>query len=83
MPNLPLCLWSSQLFDLRAPWSTDVPVLLLNQPKLLYQGMRELMKRRMRKLKKYQELKREIAKTVDMELMRTVQVIAGCRVIGK
>ena len=32
MPNLPLCYWSSQLFDLRAPLSTDVPVLLLNQP---------------------------------------------------
>ena len=32
MPNLPLCHWSSQLFDLRAPLSTDVPVLLLNQP---------------------------------------------------
>ena len=32
MPNLPLCQWSSQLFDLRAPSSTDVPVLLLNQP---------------------------------------------------
>ena len=32
MPNLPLCDWSSQLFDLRAPSSTDVPVLLLNQP---------------------------------------------------
>ena len=32
MPNLPLCNWSSQLFDLRAPSSTDVPVLLLNQP---------------------------------------------------
>ena len=30
--NLPLCHWSSQLFDLRAPSSTDVPVLLLNQP---------------------------------------------------
>ena len=30
--NLPPCHWSSQLFDLRAPWSTDVPVLLLNQP---------------------------------------------------
>ena len=30
MPNLPLCDWSSQLFDLRAPSSTDVPVLLLN-----------------------------------------------------
>ena len=32
VPNLPLCHWSSQLFNLRAPWSTDVPVLLLNQP---------------------------------------------------
>ena len=31
MPNLPLCYWSSQLFDLRAPSSTNVPVLLLNQ----------------------------------------------------
>ena len=30
MPNLPLCDWSSQLFDLRAPSLTDVPVLLLN-----------------------------------------------------
>ena len=30
--NLPLCHWSRQLFDLRAPSSTDVPVLLLNQP---------------------------------------------------
>ena len=29
--NLSLCRWSSQLFDLRAPSSTDVPVLLLNQ----------------------------------------------------
>ena len=28
--NLPLCDWSSQLFDLRAPSSTDIPVLLLN-----------------------------------------------------
>ena len=32
VPNLPLCHWSSQLFDLREPSSTDVPVLLLNQP---------------------------------------------------
>ena len=31
MPNLSLCHWSSQLFDLRVPSSTDVPVLLLNQ----------------------------------------------------
>ena len=32
VPNLLLSHWSSQLFDLRAPSSTDVPVLLLNQP---------------------------------------------------
>ena len=32
VPNLSLCHWSSKLFDLRAPSSTDVPVLLLNQP---------------------------------------------------
>ena len=37
MPNLPLCHWSSQLFDLRAPSSTDVPVLLLNQPIIILQ----------------------------------------------
>ena len=30
--NLPLSDWSSQLFHLLAPWSTVVPVLLLNQP---------------------------------------------------
>ena len=38
MPNLPLCHWSSQLFDLRAPLSTDVPVLLLNQTNNLFKG---------------------------------------------
>ena len=32
VPNLPHSHWSTQLFDLRAPSSTDVPVLLLNQP---------------------------------------------------
>ena len=32
MFNLLLCDWSSQLFDLRASSSTDVPVLLLSQP---------------------------------------------------
>ena len=32
VPNLPLCHWSSQLFNLRAPSSTEVPVLVLNQP---------------------------------------------------
>ena len=32
VPNLPLCYWSSQLFNLCAPLSTDIPVLLLNQP---------------------------------------------------
>ena len=30
--KLSLCHWSSQLFGLRVPLSTDVPVLLLNQP---------------------------------------------------
>ena len=34
VPNLSLCYWSSQLFDLRAPSSIDVPVLLLNQPNI-------------------------------------------------
>ena len=34
VPNLPLCDWSSQLFDLRAPSSTVFPVLLLNQPNI-------------------------------------------------
>ena len=32
MPHSSHCHWSSQLFDLRAPSSTDVPDLLLNQP---------------------------------------------------
>ena len=32
MLNFPLCHWSNQLFDLPAPLSTDVPLLLLNQP---------------------------------------------------
>ena len=27
--NLPLCHWSSQLFDLRVPSSTDVPALVI------------------------------------------------------
>ena len=31
LPNLPLCHWSSQVFNLRTPSSTDVPVLILNQ----------------------------------------------------
>ena len=37
------------------------------------------------KVEKNQELKREIARTVDVELMRTERVIpiAGCRIIGK
>ena len=30
--NLPLSYWSSHLFHLHAPLSTDVPILLLNQP---------------------------------------------------
>ena len=32
MPNVQLCHWSSQLFDFCMLLSTDVPVLLLNQP---------------------------------------------------
>ena len=32
MPNLLLWYWSSQLFGLRVALSTDIPVLLLNQP---------------------------------------------------
>ena len=32
VPHLSHCHWSSQLFDLRAPSSIDVPDLLLNQP---------------------------------------------------
>ena len=32
MFNLSLCHWSIQLFDLCVPSSTDLPVLLLNQP---------------------------------------------------
>ena len=32
VPNLQLCYWSSQLFNLRAPSSFDVPFLLPNQP---------------------------------------------------
>ena len=35
MLNLRLCHWSIQLFDLRAPSSTDVSVLLPNQPNVL------------------------------------------------
>ena len=38
MPNLPLCDWSSQLFDLRAPSLTDVPVL--SQPSIVRSGGR-------------------------------------------
>ena len=33
--NLPLCHWSSHLFDLRASSSTEVSVLLLNQPNVI------------------------------------------------
>ena len=34
VPNLPLCHWSSQLFNLHVLSSTDFPVLLLNQPNI-------------------------------------------------
>ena len=43
VPNFPLCHWSSQLFDLRAPSSTDLPVLLLNQPNILSYRKKEYM----------------------------------------
>ena len=36
VPNLMLCHWSSLLFDLHAPLSTHIPVLLLNQPNVLW-----------------------------------------------
>ena len=37
VPNLLLRYWSSQLFGLRMPLSTDIPVLLQNQPIFLKQ----------------------------------------------
>ena len=36
VPNLLLCHWSSQLFDLHVPPSTHVPVPLLNEPNVLW-----------------------------------------------
>ena len=41
MVYLPLCHWSSQLFDLRVSSSTDVPVLLLNQNGYVNNAKRE------------------------------------------
>ena len=35
VPSLPLCHWSSQLFELHVPSSIDVLILLLNQPNVL------------------------------------------------
>ena len=35
VPNLLLCHWSSQLFDLHASLSTHVPIPLLNQSNVL------------------------------------------------
>ena len=43
MLNLPLCHWSSQLFDLRAPSSTDVPVLLLYQPNVVEAPQKQVL----------------------------------------
>ena len=40
--HLPLWYWSSLLFDLRSQLSTDVPVLLLNQPCMWILGLNEL-----------------------------------------
>ena len=38
VPNLLLCHWSNQLFDLRSPLSTDVLILLLKQPIITCSG---------------------------------------------
>ena len=46
MPNLPHSHWPTQLFDLRAPSSTDVPVLLLNQPMIGTTTQREMRQRK-------------------------------------
>ena len=52
LPNLPFCHWSSQMFDLRAPLSNDVPVMLLNRPIYVFQlGCRNLLEVRNQKFK--------------------------------
>ena len=40
MPNLPVCHWSSQLFNFRAPSSSDVPILLLHQRIIIWLNLR-------------------------------------------
>ena len=66
MPNLPLCLWSSQLFDLRAQSSTDVLVLLLNQPnkRFCYPAILQVLIAAICLFISYKELK--IAQTVQI-----------------
>ena len=52
LPNLPFCHWSSQMFDLRAPLSNDVPLMLLNRPIYVFQlGCRNLLEVRNQKFK--------------------------------
>ena len=52
LPNLPFCHRSSQMFDLRAPLSNDVPVMLLNRPIYVFQlGCRNLVEVRNQKFK--------------------------------
>ena len=52
LPYLPFCHWSSQMFDLRAPLSNDVPVMLLNRPIYVFQlGCRNLLEVRNQKFK--------------------------------
>ena len=43
VPNLPLCHLSSQSFDLHALSSTDVPILLLNQPNNLWKRLGNIL----------------------------------------
>ena len=52
LPNSPFCHWSSQMFDLRAPLSNDVPLMLLNRPIYVFQlGCRNLLEVRNQKFK--------------------------------
>ena len=44
VPNLPLCYWSSQLLVLCRLPSSDVPILLLNQP--IIDGVHVLIKQK-------------------------------------
>ena len=35
----PECYWSGQLFELHVPLSTDIPILLLNQPSINFRSV--------------------------------------------